>query len=39
MLRPYRACNTIVEFSKYAFNNKLLGDVTFFRVISDVTWT
>ena len=37
MLRPYRACNTIVEFSKYDFNNKLLGSVTFFRVTSGVT--
>ena len=39
MLRTYRKCNSMVEFSKYAFNNKLLGDVIFFRVISDLTWT
>ena len=39
MLRPYTTCNLTVGFSKYEFNNKLLGDVTFFRVISDVTWT
>ena len=37
MLRPYRTCNPIVGFSKYAFNNKLLGGVTFFRVTSGVT--
>ena len=30
-LRLYRTCNPIVGFSKYEFNNKLLGDVTFFR--------
>ena len=32
MLRTYRICNPIVGFSKYEFNNKLLSDVTFFRV-------
>ena len=32
MLRIYRTCNPTVRFSKYEFNNKLLGDVTFFRV-------
>ena len=31
MLRPYRAYNPIIEFSKYDINNKLLGSVTFFR--------
>ena len=39
MLTPYRTCNPTVGFSKYAFNNKLLGGVTFFRVTSGVTWT
>ena len=37
MLRTYRTCNPMVGFSKYEFNNKLLGDVTFFRVTSCVT--
>ena len=39
MLRPYRKFNPMVGFSKYEFNNKLLGGVTFFRVTSSVTWT
>ena len=39
MLRPYRAYNPVIEFSKYDINNKLLGSVTFFRVMSGVTWT
>ena len=39
MLRTYRTCNPMVRFSKYEFNNKLLGDVTFFRVTSCITWT
>ena len=39
MLRTYRACNPMVGFSKYEFNNKLLGGVTFFRVTSGVTCT
>ena len=39
MLRTYRTCNPTVGFSKYAFNNKLLGGVTFFRVTIGVTWT
>ena len=33
MLRPYTTCNPTVGFAKYEFNNKLLGGVTFFRVI------
>ena len=37
MLRPYRACNPTVGFSKYEFNNKLLGLVTIFRVTLGVT--
>ena len=39
ILRTYRACNPIVGFSKYEFNNKLLGGVTFFRITLGVTWT
>ena len=39
MLRPYRKCNLMVGFSKYEFNNKLLGGVTFFRVMLGVTRT
>ena len=38
MLRIYRAYNPMVEFSKYKFNNKLLGGITFFRITSGVTW-
>ena len=37
MLRPYRTCNLTGGFLKYEFNNKLLGDVTFFKVTSRVT--
>ena len=39
MLRTYRTCNLTVGFSKYEFNNKLLGGVTLFRVTSGVTRT
>ena len=39
MLGTYRPSNPTVGFSKYEFNNKLLGDVTFLRVTSCVTWT
>ena len=39
ILRTYRKNNPMVGFSKYEFNNKLLGDVTFFRVTSRLTWT
>ena len=39
MLRPYRTCNQIFEFSKNEFNNNLLDGVTFFRVTSDKTRT
>ena len=31
--------NPTVGFSKYEFNNKLLVDITFFRVTTRVTWT
>ena len=37
MLKTYRTCNPIVGFLKYEFNNKLLGGVTIFRVMSGVT--
>ena len=36
-LRPYITCSTTVGFSKYEFNNKLLGGVTFFKITSGVT--
>ena len=39
MLITYRNCNPTVRFSKYKFNNNLLGGVTFFRVTLGVTWT
>ena len=39
MLRTYRSCIPMVGFSKYAFNNKLMGGVILFRVTSSVTWT
>ena len=39
MLRSCETCNPTVGFSKYEFNNKLLGGVTFFRITSDLTRT
>ena len=39
ILRTYRTCNSMVEFSKYEFNNKLLDGVILLRVTSGVTWT
>ena len=36
-LRTYRTCNSMVGFSKYLFNNKLLGGVTLLRVAPGVT--
>ena len=39
MWKTYRKYNPTVELSKYEFNNKLLGGVTFFRVTLGVTWT
>ena len=39
ILITYKACNPTVKFSKYEFNNKLLGSVTFFRIMLGVTWT
>ena len=38
LLRRYRTCNLMVEFSKYEFYNKLLSGVTLLRVILGVTW-
>ena len=38
-LRPYRTYNPMVRFSKYEFNNKLLGGVTFYKVTPGVTRT
>ena len=37
MLRTYKTCNSMIKFSKYEFNNKLLGRVIFFSVTSGVT--
>ena len=37
MLKTYRKCDPMVGFSKYEFKDKLLVDVTFFRVTSSVT--
>ena len=37
MLRTYKTYNPMIGFLKYEFNNKLLGDVTFFRVTLRVT--
>ena len=31
MLKTYKTCNPTIGFSKYEFNYKLLGDVTFFK--------
>ena len=39
MLRSNRTCNPTIGFSKYEFNNKLLGGVTIFRFTSGVTRT
>ena len=39
MLRTYSTCNSTVGFSKYKFNNKLLGDITLLRITPGVTWT
>ena len=37
ILKTYKIYNPTVRFSKYEFNNKLLGDVTLFRVTPSVT--
>ena len=39
MLRTYRTCNSMVEFSKYELNNKLLSGVTLLEITPSVTWT
>ena len=39
MLKTYKIYNSMVRFSKYKFNNKLLGGVTLLRVTPDITWT
>ena len=39
MLRAYKTCNSIVGFSKYESNNKLLSGITLLRVTLGVTWT
>ena len=39
ILRTYKTRNPMVEFSKYEFNNKLLGGVTFLRVTLGVIRT
>ena len=36
MFRPCRTCDPMVGVSKYEFNQKLLGGVTFYRIMSDV---
>ena len=35
--RTYRTCNSTIRFSKYEFNNKLLGGVTLIIVTQSVT--
>ena len=37
MLKTYKTYNSIVGFSKYEFNNKLLNSVTLLRVTLGVT--
>ena len=39
MLRTYRTYNSVVRLLKYEFNNKLLGNITLFRVTLGVIWT
>ena len=39
ILRTYKTYNSTIGFSKYEFNNKLLGGITLLRVTSSVTWT
>ena len=39
MLQTYKTCNSMVEFLKYEFYNKLLDGVTLFKIILDITWT
>ena len=35
LLRTYRICNSLVEFSKFEFYNKLLGGIILFKVTLD----
>ena len=37
MLKTYKTCNPMIRL--YEFNNKLLGNVTLFRVTSGIIWT
>ena len=37
MLRTYKTCYSIVEFSKCEFNNKLLDDVRLLKATSSLT--
>ena len=37
MLNTFRTCNSMIEFLKNEFNNKLLGGVTFLRVTPGIT--
>ena len=37
MLKTYKTFNPMIRL--YEFNNKLLGNVTLFRVISGIIWT
>ena len=39
VLRTHRTRNSLVRFLKYEFYNKLLDNVTLFRIIPSVTWT
>ena len=39
ILRTYKTYNSTIEFSKYEFNNKLLGGITLLRVTPSVNWT
>ena len=39
MLRKYTTCNSMAEFLKYEFNNKLLDGVILLKIIPCVTWT
>ena len=37
VLKAYKTYDSMVEFSKYKFNNKLLGDITLHRITPGVT--
>ena len=39
MLQTYKTCNSMIEFLKYEFYNKLLEGVILLRVTSGITWT